>query len=744
MRSLVGSAAKFLNRNSDASPVSFAAPGRYNTIGALSGRTDNEVFLRTMGTAGTVFQIVSLLASSTAAAEWRLYRKPTRDGRVRYTTGDRGSDQRTEVLQHQALNVWNMPNPFFTGRRFREASQQHAELTGEQWWVIARDSRATFPTGMWLVRPDRMEPIPSAEKYLAGYVYTGPSGERVPLQPNEVISTVYPSPLDPYRGLGPVQSVLVDLDAMKYGSEWNRNFFINGAQPGGVVEVPTNMTDDEFDQFSTRWRESHQGVSRAHRVAILEGGAKWVGTQMSVKDMDFSNLRDQSRDVIREAWGIHKAMLGNSDEVNRANAVTAEEVFSRWKIKPRLDLLKDTLNHQFLPMFGSTGESVEFDYINNSADDREADNAELTAKANAAAVLVQAGFDPHDVCEVVGLPDMALIAPPAPVPAADTPDTAETGTAADGDNVSDQIRNAITIRALSNAAAADHDPAAVDLSEMDAQHQQAVDQLNAQYQQQVTPEQRQQTLDQIRQAVEGGTIGALAAIVIDYELAKALILSAMLAFGRTAASQAVKEAARQGVTIQAVAPASTQLEGIAEATASLMASELAISAGREATRVAGGASSPDADAVVAHVEKFLQGLSEAGPKAHLGGALAAAANQARHGTFVNGPRCELIASEIRDSNSCAPCDEIDGHSFGFSDDPAGVAAASAAYPTSGYILCEGGERCRGALIARYEVQAEPENHGGGDLTAMLKRLVNLLEPAAAPINGHDHHERARS
>ena len=740
VRSVFSVVGSMFNKNTNASPIPYAGPANRAGFSNMFASNDNETYMRTMGSAGTVFQIVSLLASSTAAAEWRLYRKAKADGRVRYTTGDQGSDQRTEVLQHLALNVWNRPNPFYTGRRFREASQQHAELTGEQWWVIARDSRATFPTGMWLVRPDRMEPIPSAEKFIAGYVYTGPSGEKVPLEPNEVICTAYPNPLDPYRGLGPVQSVLVDLDAMRYGSEWNRNFFINGAQPGGVVEVPTNMNDDEFDQFSTRWRESHQGVSRAHRVAILEGGAKWVGTQMSVKDMDFSNLRDQSRDVIREAWGIHKAMLGNSDEVNRANAVTAEEVFSRWKIQPRLDLLRDTLNHQFLPLFGSTGENVEFDYINNSADDREADNAELTAKANAAAVLVQAGFDPEAVCEVVGLPDMPLLALPQPAPAPKQPDPAAAPTE---DDFGNQAREIITIKALANAAAADHDPAAVDLSEMDAQHQQATDQLSAQYQQQITPDQQQQALDQIRQLVETEAVANLGNLIIDYELAKALILLAMLAFGKTAAKQAAKEAAQQGVTITAVAPSSAQLEGLAESTASLMASELATSAGREAARVAGGTATPSADVVVAHVEKFLQGLSTAGPAAHLGGALAAAANQARHGTFTAGPKCELIASEVRDSNTCSSCFEIDGHSFGYSDDPDAVAAASAAYPTSGYIGCEGGERCRGALIARYEVQAEPGNRGGDDLAVMLKKLVDVLEPSAPHVNGH-HHEKARA
>ena len=754
MRSLIGSiSALATGKNADASPVPYAAPGRY-IIPALSGRSDNETYMRTMGTAGTIFQIVSILAGSVAAPQWRLYRKAKADGRVRYTTGDRGSDQRTEVLQHQALNVWGNPNPFNTGSAFREAGQQHMELTGEQWWVVTRDARATFPTGLWLVRPDRMEPVPDAETYIKGYVYTGPSGERVPLMPDEVILTKFPNPLDPYRGLGPVQSVLVDLDAMKYGAEWNRNFFINGATPGGIITVPNNMDDVEFDQFTARWREAHQGVARAHRVAVLEGGATWSPTQISLRDMDFSNLRKVSRDVIREAWGIHQSMLGNSDDVNRANAQTAEEVFGRWKIIPRLDRIRDTLNNVFLPMFGTTGDSVEFDYVNPLPDDREADNAELLAKSTAAAALITAGFDPSDVCEVVGLPDMAMaaVAPPPSPAAPPSPGLGELeqsdnsdGEPAEDDNPFENRapREVITMRAIANAVEPIHDPSAVDLSQMDAQHQQATDALAADYAAQITPDQQQQLVQQIKDLVAAGAIAGLGSMAVSYEAAKALILAAMVAFGSVAAKQAVKEAAEQGAKgVTAIAPASSQLDALAESTASLMANEIATSAGREATRVAGGATTPDPQQVADHVEVFLQGLSPATAKTHLGGALAAAQNQARHGTFINGPRCELISSEVNDRNTCDPCDKIDGTSFGYSDDPDAVAAASAAYPTSGYIGCEGGERCRGALIARYEATAEPENSADRTVLSMLRRLVDLIEPQdAAPINGHEHQDR---
>src|SRR5215469_4545911 len=127
-----------------------------------------------------------------------------------------------------------------------------------------------------------------------------------------------------------------------------------------------------------------------------------------MKDMDFGNLRNVSRHLIGEAWGMHKIMLGNSVDLNRANAQTGEEVFANWSITPRLDQWKDVLNEQFLPLFGSAGENVEFDYIYPLPQNREQDNDELATKTAAWATLVGAGADPHDAAEVVGLPDMNI------------------------------------------------------------------------------------------------------------------------------------------------------------------------------------------------------------------------------------------------------------------------------------------------------------------------------------------------
>lgn len=425
MRSLVGAVVAATTKQQSDPPVPYARTG-YTASYLSQGQSDPSAYMRAYGSSGTVYAIVSMLARQTAKVPWHLYRQQPQDGRRRYTTGDKGSDQRTEVLQHQAMNVWNKPNSFMSGFMLRELSQTYLDTTGESYLVVQRDPRATFPTGLWPVRPDRMEPIPHREKFLAGYVYTGPSGEQVPLQPNEVIMTKYPNPHDIYHGLGPVQSILVDIDAAKYSAQWNRNFFLNSATPGGVVQVDKRLSDDEWNEFTNRWREAHRGVGAAHRVAVLEQGAVWVPNAHSLRDMDFANLRNVSRDVIREAFAMHKAMLGTVEDVNRANAETAREQFESFLVTDRLDRWRDTLNCFYLPMFGSTGEGVELDHDDAVSSNREADALELKEKAAAAQALVDAGYDPHDVLEVVGLPDMGVAEkatqapalPPAWVPAA--------------------------------------------------------------------------------------------------------------------------------------------------------------------------------------------------------------------------------------------------------------------------------------------------------------------------------------
>lgn len=351
------------------------------------------------GSVGTLFSIVKQIFEAFASVEWHLYRK----------TSVRDKNRRQEVMTHGFLDVWNMPNPFMTGRMFREVCQQHLDLVGETIFVLRRVGNVIFE--MWPVRPDRMYPVKSPTKFLAGWVYRAPDGEEVPLKIEDVVQIKYPNPADPYRGMGPVQTVLHDVDASRYSAEWNRNFFINGAQPGGVIKIPYKMSDPEWNAFWHRWNSMHKGVANAHRVALLEN-ADWVDTKFSMEDMQFVELRNLPRELIREAFAFPKPMLGTVDDVNRANADAGKEIMAENQTSPRLARWKDIVNVYLLPLFAN-GKTLELDHDNPVPENAEQQNQKLTASANAAKALVDAGYDPDDVSDACRLPRMKYIGPPA-------------------------------------------------------------------------------------------------------------------------------------------------------------------------------------------------------------------------------------------------------------------------------------------------------------------------------------------
>lgn len=365
--------------------------------------TEMLAFMDTYSTDSVVHPIVSRLAEAVGESEWKLWNKSA--------TGD--DVDRTPVNAHAVLDLLEHPNDFQTMGQIMEAGQQHYELTGETNIILGMQYK--IPLDMWVLRPDRLQPVPDARKFLRGWIYTSPgSGEKIPLDNEELLRICHPNPMDPYRGMGPVQALLRDLDSQRYTKEWQAAFFANNARPGGIIKVDRRLQDDEFAEMSMRWASQHQGSSKAHRVAILEQ-AEWVDNAFSLKDLQIAELDSIGRDRALIAFGFPKAALGIVEDVNRANAEAGEYLFARWLVRPRLNRWRAMLNHHLLPLYGST-KSMELDFIDPVPENSEAAVAELKTKAEVIAMLSPLGFDVPALLDMVDWPDIGWEKPePAPV-----------------------------------------------------------------------------------------------------------------------------------------------------------------------------------------------------------------------------------------------------------------------------------------------------------------------------------------
>lgn len=678
MKSPLGALAAAVARPSNKAPVPYVSRGVRHML-PFGSRSDAEAQMRAMGSVGTLFAIVNRTSNAVAQVEWKLWRK-AKSGK---------DEDRVEVASHLALDIWRKPNKFYTRQELVETTQQHRDLTGEAWWVIARDPRArAIPLELWPVRPDRMEPVPHPEDFLSGYIYRSPDGERIPLKLDEVIQLRTPNPLDPYRGMGPVQSILTDLDSTRYSAEWNRNFFINSATPGGIIEVPDEWNDEEFDQFRDRWDEQHRGVAAAHRVALLERGAKWVERTYSMRDMQFVELREISSKVIREAFGMPKFAIGDVEDVNRATAEASKAWFAEQLTIPRLEGIKGALNNDYLPLFGATAEGLEFDFEDPVPQDAEARDRERISKATAAKLYREGGWSRDSIREALELPEALEAEPdpePEPAPALPVP-------------AAPAARGADALLARLRAQADDED-------QVERLVEQAMRAIRAAFEAalsallaawgRISGRQREQLVDQVREAVEAGDVSALADLTADTEEARDELAAAMVALAAIGAQQVVDEAAAQGVSAEPVEPEEGGLGATAAVVVALLAAGLAGAAAREALRVW----VPDAEPgeVARQVEEHLRSLSDRALRDELGGALHAAQQTGRMATLEAAPDPSVwIASERNDDSTCQPCRDVDDQRYRT------YAAARAAYPVGGYRECAGRTRCRGCVVPIWE------------------------------------------
>jgi len=359
--------------------------------------------LRQMENVSTVFSIVDGIASEVAASVWRLWR------------GDSVDDpDRVEVKRHAALSVWESPNPFYTQSEFLEASQQHYELTGEWWWVLANDSElngrrvtSPWPLELWPIRPDRMRPVQHPTEFISGYVHQLGS-EVTPLELDEVIFNKRQNPMTPYRGLSPLGSLIYDLAGETNAAKYNAVFFANGAMPGGIIHSENTLSDEDFQQLMQRWREQHRGSANAHRVGFLEGQVKFDPVSYTRRDMEFVDLRQFSKETIREAWRFPRSMMGSEAASNRATHEAEHLVFAERVIKPRLRRIRESLNTDFLPKFGGQGKQATrrlwFDFDDPSPDDRDSQRRDLLANLKAAEAYIDLGFDETETLEAFELP----------------------------------------------------------------------------------------------------------------------------------------------------------------------------------------------------------------------------------------------------------------------------------------------------------------------------------------------------
>jgi len=354
---------------------------------------DTRGLLEAYGRIYSLFGICLRRATAISEVKWRLY-KVAADGK------------RTLIPSHPILTLLEFANEFQTGSEIIELHQLYSDLVGRAFWYVPKN-RLGIPGEIWLLPPNRMRIVPSAKDFILGYTLNI-GAEKIPFTKEEIIWFPMPDPLNPYGGIGYAQAAAVELDSEDYAGRWNRNFFYNSARADAVLEYEDTLSAEQFERLKEQWRSQHGGLSKAHKIAILEAGVKYKQIQVNQKDMDFPELRKQTRENLLFTFGMPLSVMGITENVNRANAEAGDYLFARWVVKPALTRIRNKLNEQLLPLFKLNGKvELDFDEVVPETVEQRRMSAESGIKAgyltiNDARILT--GWDPVPTGEQLLLP----------------------------------------------------------------------------------------------------------------------------------------------------------------------------------------------------------------------------------------------------------------------------------------------------------------------------------------------------
>lgn len=195
---------------------------------------------------------------------------------------------------------------------------------------------------MTVLNPHKVRPVRREDGRVE---YRTEYGQRV-LGPDEVLhltELLLPGEL---RGVSRIEEAKEALGLGIALETYAAKFFGSGAYAGGIIEWPGELTKDQAQELVDSWEAGHKGLRRAHRPAVLYGGAKFTPATV---DPAQSQLLDERRFQIEEAARLFRVpafMLGVTTPGSVSYASVEQQMlfFAQHTIQPYVQKLEDAFS----------------------------------------------------------------------------------------------------------------------------------------------------------------------------------------------------------------------------------------------------------------------------------------------------------------------------------------------------------------------------------------------------------------
>jgi HK97 family phage portal protein len=326
------------------------SPADWQWFGGGHGSDAGEVVSEaTALSISTVYACIRVLSESVASLPCSLYRR-TPQGRM----------QAIDERLHYLLST--EPNPEMTAFTFFECLVKSMALCGNAYAEVERDGKGE-PVGLWPLHPRETQPVRLENGMLAYRTSDGESGgqSRIILSQNALHVPLFPS-FDGLVGLSPLQLTRQTLGQAIAAEKLSSRFFRNFSVPALAITIPEEVDAKTKTAMRQDW-EALQAGGNAHRVAILDQGAKLEKLSLTPEECQFLETRTFLRQDIAAIYRVPVHMVGDNQRLSQASAEQLNLSFVVDSLRPYLSRIEGEIVRKLLkPEPGQTAQFVvEFD-----------------------------------------------------------------------------------------------------------------------------------------------------------------------------------------------------------------------------------------------------------------------------------------------------------------------------------------------------------------------------------------------
>ena len=147
-------------------------------------------------------------------------------------------------------------------------------------------------------------------------------------------------------GTSRIEEVKNTLGLARALDEFASRYFSNGANAGGIIEFPGNLTQEQAKDVVEAFEAGHKGLRKSHKPGVLSGGAKFQKIGSDAEQAQMLESRQFAVEEIARVFRVPPSMIG----LNTPGAMSYASVehnaiqFVRYSLTPLIAAIEEAHN----------------------------------------------------------------------------------------------------------------------------------------------------------------------------------------------------------------------------------------------------------------------------------------------------------------------------------------------------------------------------------------------------------------